>query len=264
MGVFYFWGKSLRRAFSFGWTVFGVVTTALPYVLYWVHNQWPQIESRHWIKWVIDNQIQSHFCSFVGAFIIYLFYAPYVLWKERDEDAKRLEKRLTPQPKVECDPSIEGCVKPSSNGAVFRVKITNHGVSPVKGCQGRLVSIKHNGKVLWGGDPAILTFAPGEEQDSASKTLVHDTPEYLDVVFLNHEVEGPPYGERETLMLRPGTKGQRWSYSPRFKDMFSAYGDYILTIAFVSDSAAMMKLQDDFLLNWTGDVSSSTLTMMKK
>lgn len=166
-----------------------------------------------------------------------------------------LQKKQRPKLAVACSSDIEGCIKPAGGPSlVFRIQVRNLAVESIQGCQGRLRRIRQDEQVLWSADTAILSFAPGEHSDAASKTIYHDTPEYLDVVFVPEDPRSCP--------LRPGIQNleRRWPYSPAFESLFSGPGDYVFTIAFVAPS--MATLEREYLFRWSGKAKTSSLKLL--
>ena len=89
-GFFHFWGRSTKHAFTAGWIVFGIVTTALPDLVVCLLKL-PGLETYWPVKWVAEHPVRAHLSAAAVAVVCYLAYAPYKLYKERDQKANELE-----------------------------------------------------------------------------------------------------------------------------------------------------------------------------
>lgn len=162
----------------------------------------------------------------------------------------QLSKRLKPAIKVGCGPEIEGCAGLSvcKTNWAHRIKIKNHGVPPVEGCEARLTDISANGFSLWRGNYALLTFAPSHLPDKLSKTLLHDQPNWIDTIFTC----------RDKPTIRVGTEGNRWDYTS-LEQIFDHNGQYHLTVDISSRTTASIKLI--LVFAWQGDWTTASLRL---
>lgn len=160
-----------------------------------------------------------------------------------------------PKPRLitDCGPGVCGC-RPSAQwgtGTVLflRIAVRCCGESPITNCKGAITSIKRDGNILWGGDSAILTFAPGQDSDSHSKTIHPLKEEYLDVLALHYTNE-----------IKVGTFDREWRFQPPLAEIFGASGDYLISVSITSDNAPTELIT--LLFKWTGITETSCLTQI--
>jgi len=176
-----------------------------------------------------------------------------------------LENRFKSKLKIACSPEIDGCIKTANWGSglntVYRIVVESTGVEPIPNCQGQLRSITKEGeaKPRWSGDTAILTFAPGENSDALAKTIHHNTPVHLDVVFIEN-LPREVYQSGPSTRLLPGTKTRQWLFNPPFHQIFSEYGNYILGVKIIAPS--FPTLDASLRFKWTGAHESSELHLI--
>ena len=94
---FKFWGESLWASFSFGWAVFGIVSTAMPALFALLVRFWPGVANVAWVKWASDHQSELHVgiaLIFIG---VYFFYAPYKLYNV-EHSARLVAERKVKSP----------------------------------------------------------------------------------------------------------------------------------------------------------------------
>jgi hypothetical protein len=86
MGFFRFWGESLKRCFSLGWLIFGIVSTAMPAGITLIQHWFFALANVPLFKTVSEYQAEIQ----VGIALIflasYLAYAPFRLYKEANDD----------------------------------------------------------------------------------------------------------------------------------------------------------------------------------
>ena len=81
-GLFKFWARAVKHSVSYGWGVFGIVSTVLPDLLAWIHKGFTALYSLEPVKWLNDHPVRAHLLCAGLAVLAYLFYAPYRLYKE--------------------------------------------------------------------------------------------------------------------------------------------------------------------------------------
>ena len=180
--------------------------------------------------------------------IVALIVTTLVLWFKNYIHEQSLKPKLT----LACRPDVAGCVMPNrwqgGSNLFFRIAVTSSCKSPVKNCQGRLISIK-GPRILWQGDTATLTFAPSEKIDAEAKTIHPDVTVHLDVWML---LFGPA---DNFLGIHPGTKDRVWRFHPSLSDIFPLIaGDYVLTIQIVGDG--MQTITRLLSFKWRGAMNS--------
>jgi hypothetical protein len=75
-----FWGEAIWASLSYGWVVFGIVSTAMPALFALIVRYWPPAENIGWIRWSVDHQAELHVAIAVIFIAMYLIYAPYRLY----------------------------------------------------------------------------------------------------------------------------------------------------------------------------------------
>jgi hypothetical protein len=152
-----------------------------------------------------------------------------------------------------CDSDVTGCAPYNEWGSgkvrFFRMGVNARSNEAVEGCQAQLVKIEKDRVLKWGYDTAILTFAPGENDDATAKTLYPGKTEFVDLIAVHFTGE-----------LRVGTKNREWLFLPRLNEIFSERGDYTFTIVIVAAgrSAHLTRVQ----FTWTGDMDSSAVHLV--
>jgi hypothetical protein len=92
-----FCGEAIRESFSFGWLVFGIVSTAMPALFALILRYWPSTANVSWIKWAAEHQSELHLTIAAIFFAIYLLYAPYQLYNREHAARIAAEQRLSEQ-----------------------------------------------------------------------------------------------------------------------------------------------------------------------
>lgn len=155
------------------------------------------------------------------------FVAAFYPWRENKTECRRLSGRLQPKLKLHCSPDFAGCI--DDNGfktasvRVLRIVVESDSDMDVEDCKGVLTKISKNGKILWGGKTANLTFQPSDRLDTDKKCITPNTSQFLDVIFLDFDGD-------KLLRIKPGTKNHDWYFLPSFEDIFSENGEYELEI----------------------------------
>jgi len=90
-----FWGEAIWASLSFGWVVFGIVSTAMPALFALVVRYWPSAANVSWIKWSAEHQSELHVGFAVIFIAIYLIYAPYRLYS-REHTARIAAEQAKP------------------------------------------------------------------------------------------------------------------------------------------------------------------------
>lgn len=214
----------------------------------------PGAEVTPWLYWLIVT---------VG-----LLWASFVTWREQHRLVRQLQNTLEVERaksastvasrrrlRVECGSNVVGSVTPSiGDGRGFRIRVVNDG-DTVHGCQGKLVSITFDGKSVWAGNPAPLSFCRAEDPDTNNKTIHHDQEEWLDVVFVLEHTKGDWFPQ-------PGTVSRRWPDTGRsFEDLFDQYGDYILCIAVTAPG--LDTLRRNYKFSWRGQADKCALELFR-
>jgi hypothetical protein len=75
-----FWCEAIWKSLSFGWLVFGIMSTALPVLFALIVRYWAPAEKINWIRWSADHQAELHVAIALIFIAIYLIYAPYRLY----------------------------------------------------------------------------------------------------------------------------------------------------------------------------------------
>jgi hypothetical protein len=82
-----FWWEALWASLTFGWVVFGIVSTGLPAAFTLLIRYSPKAGNVDWIRWSADHQTELH-VSVAAIFVLaYFFYAPYKVYK-REHSAR--------------------------------------------------------------------------------------------------------------------------------------------------------------------------------
>ena len=89
MGFFRFWGESLKRCFSLGWVAFGVASTAMPAGITLIQHWYPALAAVPLFKTVSEYQAEIQVGIALTVLVAYLSYAPFKLYKEANDDAKK-------------------------------------------------------------------------------------------------------------------------------------------------------------------------------
>ena len=75
-----FWWEAIWASLSFGWVVFGIVSTAMPALFALLVRYWTAAANVTWIKWSADHQTELHVGIAALFVVVYLVYAPYRLY----------------------------------------------------------------------------------------------------------------------------------------------------------------------------------------
>jgi hypothetical protein len=220
---------------------------------------------RHWTWWIGGTFIAAALAVyqetgglmpiwFIWAWVLAgIVVAAFLVWRDQRALAQDALEKLRPKLKIACSRDIDGCVKPAlwPDGPVnfFRIMVEGDCVDAVNDCKGQLTSIKHDAEIKWSGDQALLTFAPGEDNDATSKTIRHKVAEYLDILAITY-----------TGVIRPGTRNRGWPYIPPLGQIFEEIGEYIFTVKISGQSIPTVEAILKF--DWTGDYETSALSLI--
>jgi hypothetical protein len=108
MGFLQFWLESLKRSFTLGWFVFGVVSTAMPAAITLIQHWYPALAAHQFFKSVSEYQAEIQVAIALVVLASYAAYAPFRLYKEVSDDAtdrirgaeKSVEKLETTQKEI--------------------------------------------------------------------------------------------------------------------------------------------------------------------
>jgi hypothetical protein len=110
---FGFWGRALWHSFSFGWIVFGAMSTLMPAVIALTQKWIPSWAGIGWMKWISNYQVELQVGIALVFAITYLVYAPYRLHKQVSDELTKTKRLLAESPltgirlRNECDKWIE-------------------------------------------------------------------------------------------------------------------------------------------------------------
>jgi len=193
--------------------------------------------------------------SFIGTLLAhFLCITPKAIWEESQNHIKSLNEKigqyeasLSPKLRVWYDGNSQACRITHNQGSqiqeAYRICVETTGASPVDGCKGVLTEIKFEGdaKPIWGGNIYNLAFSPHDDDFSANKTVYQNTPETLDVLFLQFE-------NSRLCNVKMGTKKHEWpQHFTHPRDMFNREGNYFLKINIISKTPPTLT----FLMKFT-------------
>lgn len=257
-GPFSFVSKCIQFGVPLAFKAFGWFRIVVPIVVGAVLFWWGHTASQDWKDNLSVFAWSVPLSAFIVIALVAIFCAPYYLWKqicnERDSLNSELVTLKTPWLKVECSTDIDGCRKENQRetgfNQAFRVAVTTVGIAPVTGCRGQLREIKRGASTLWGGDTAILAFAPGDRENPnpRNRTIAHDEIVFLDVLFLEYDKNWSFVGSW------PATENGVWNFMPKWHEIFANHGEYTLKIEIVNPPNPTLKF--DLKFNWTGDKTS--------
>ncbi|MDD2762571.1 MAG: hypothetical protein PHE83_01200 [Opitutaceae bacterium] len=190
--------------------------------------------------------------------VLAVIFTAYDLWARERKKVLDLEERNRLKLTVECNEQISGCHtgRDGASHQFFRVAVTLNWTQPATGCFGKLLKIEKDGAVVRDHDVEQLPYARSHEPDALSKTLSPRAREFLDVLVIGiqhtpQQVFAPSKYGRE-LTLRTGSG----------RDVFSAPGTYILTVALCGSNIPTQTYRLRF--DWTGNGDSSSLTLAER
>lgn len=199
-----------------------------------------------WLAWLAHMELRNTWHFALYGFAILIGTAFWHSFLQYDD----LAEKQRPKIRTSCGRDIVGSrpLNEWGSGLVcfLRIAVESESQIPLKNCRATLIEIGKDDKIRWGGDSAVLTFAPGEDSDSQCKTIYPKKPEYVDVLAVHHTGE-----------IRPGTKDRKWLFLPRLDQIFDERGDYTLTVHIAGDSIPPELVRLKF--EWRGHIGDSSL-----
>lgn len=182
----------------------------------------------------------------VGALLVLLALGAWSAWNTASCKAMALEEKQRPRLAMFFDAKNRKCI-PGDDlyKRLFRIGVRSCGLDAVKSCRGIITKIEMEGQTVFDRDNIVLPFSPNEkEAESISKTISHDVPEFLDVLFIGPGkvdeivyVKGRPTGLPPPSILFPRATEYTLHVSVSGEGTKTIHGKFKLIIAsIVSDT----------------------------